>query len=138
MSDNKKKILVIEDEMDMRFFLSTVLKKSGYLPVLARNGKEGVKAAKEHAPDMILMDVMMPEQGGLLTYTQVRAEEVFNETPVVIVSAVAKDTFLYSLKMLNAQKDTPIPTPDAYVEKPPDPRYLLKVIGDLMPSGEDR
>lgn len=138
MTDQPKtKVLVIDDEIDMRIFLSTLLKTNGFIPVAARNGKEGVQKAEEHDFDLILMDVMMPEQGGVLTYSRIKSEDALKDIPVIMLSAVEKETFFYSLKMLDAQTGTIIPDPDAYVVKPPDPRYLLKIIRDLSGRHSD-
>ncbi len=128
----QKNILIIEDEIDMRIFLSTLLKTNGFIPVVARDGKEGVQKAREHDFDLIIMDVMMPEQGGVLTYIRIKSDDSLKNIPVIMLSAVGKETFLYSLKMLDAQTDFDITGPDAYVEKPPVPRYLLKLIRNFV------
>ena len=62
---SKKKILVVDDELDMRVFVSTLLETSGYKPYVATHGLEGIQMAKEIKPDLIIMDVMMPKQGGV-------------------------------------------------------------------------
>jgi len=59
---DKKKVLVVEDEMDMRIFLQTLLETSGYRPIVALNGEEGEKKAISERPDLILLDVMMPRE----------------------------------------------------------------------------
>ena len=59
-----KKILVIEDEPEMRRNLTTILRLEGFLPVSAENGRRGVELARTERPDLILCDVMMPELGG--------------------------------------------------------------------------
>ena len=127
-----KQVLIVEDEMNMRFFLMTLMKTAGFNPLGAKNGKEGIQLARNQRPDLILLDVMMPEQGGALTYREFRTTPEFKDVPVIILSGVAKNTFYHYLKMLNAQIHETIPLPDAYLEKPPEPERLLEVINSII------
>ena len=129
---NPKTILIVEDELDMRIFLKTVMETSGYQPILARNGNDGFEKAKDIHPDLILLDVMMPGEGGVTMYRQLKTDDRLRDIPVVMLSAVEEATYGHYIKMLNIQTEGPIPPPNAYVEKPPDPDELLKVIGDLL------
>lgn len=128
METQPKTILVIEDELDMRLFLKVLLETNGYLPIVAGNGRDGIEKARAHAPDLIVLDVMMPRQGGARTYRDLRSDPAFKQIPVIMLSAVAKTTFFHYLKMLDAGRSERIIEPEAYVEKPPDPRYLLNCI----------
>ena len=129
---SNKKILVIEDQMDMRFFLTTLLETNGFAPAMARNGIEGIEKAKAICPDMIILDVMMPGQGGAQTYRELKSDDALQHIPVIILSAVAQHTFLHYLKMLNAREGLNIPLPDSYIEKPPEVPYLLNTIRRLI------
>lgn len=128
----KKRVLVIEDELDMRIFLKTLLETSGYDPVITTNGKEGIAKAKERTPDLIILDVMMPRQGGALTYSQLRSDPELGNIPVIMLSAVSRKTFYHYLNMLSAQDSFEVVEPEAYVEKPPDPRNLLNCIRNCI------
>jgi DNA-binding response OmpR family regulator len=61
----KKTVLIVEDELDMRIFISTLLETSGYRPIMTRDGNEGMLKAKDVCPDLIILDVMMPGEGGV-------------------------------------------------------------------------
>jgi len=126
------KILFVEDEMNMRFFLKTLLETNGFFPIIAKNGKEGIRLAKEESPDLILLDVMMPEQGGSLMYQNLREEEVFRMIPVIILSGISKRMFYHYLDMVNVQKQEKIPYPEAYIQKPPEPNHLLRMIQKVL------
>jgi CheY-like chemotaxis protein len=123
-----KTILVIEDELDMRLFLKVLLETSGYRPMIAGNGRDGLEKARAQAPDLVILDVMMPGQGGARTYRDLKSDPALHQIPVIMLSAVARTTFFHYLKMLDAGRTDKIIPPDAYVEKPPDPRYLLNCI----------
>ncbi|RLC18338.1 MAG: response regulator [Deltaproteobacteria bacterium] len=125
---SEKKVVVVDDEMDMRIFISTLLETSGYLPVVARNGKEGLRKVRDIEPDLIILDVMMPGEGGVQMYRQLKTDKTLRDIPVIMLSAVEKKTFFHYLKMLNISLENAIPYPDSYIEKPPDAEELLKII----------
>lgn len=128
MNRDKKLILVVEDEMDMRFFLQTILETNGYSVEAARDGWEGIGRAALLVPDLIVLDVMMPRQGGVLMYRQLKHDPQLRHIPVVMFSAIGKGAFNHCLAMLNADTAEPIPPPEAYIEKPPDPQSVLRTI----------
>ena len=128
----KKTVLIVEDELDMRIFISTLLETSGYQPVMTRDGNEGMRKAKDVIPDLIILDVMMPGEGGVQMYRQLKTHETLCNIPVIMLSAVAKKTFSHYLNMVNARLKDPIPDPDAYIEKPPEAEDLLKLTASLI------
>jgi len=132
----KKKILIVDDELDMRIFLSTLLKTSGYQPVVTRDGNEGIQKAKAIGPDLIILDVMMQGEGGVQMYRELKVDPVLRTIPVMMLSAVARRTFSHYLKMVNIRMDSPIPDPDAYMEKPPEADELLRMTGRLIDLSE--
>ena len=128
----KKKILIVDDEMDMRIFISTLLETSGYKAVATRDGKDGIRKARDILPDLIILDVMMPGEGGVQMYRQLKTDKTLKDIPVIMLSAVAEKSFIHYLKMLNIQLNNSIPYPDAYMEKPPEAEELLKITGKLI------
>jgi CheY-like chemotaxis protein len=129
---NKKTVLIVEDELDMRIFISTLLETSGYTPVMTRDGTEGLIKAREVSPDLIILDVMMPGEGGVQMYRQLKTDQNLKAIPVIMLSAVARKTFSHYLNMVNARLENPIPGPDAYIEKPPEAEELLKMAARLI------
>ena len=128
----KKKVLVVDDELDMRIFISTLLETSGYKPVMTSDGKEGIRQARSVSPDLIILDVMMPGEGGVQMYRQLKTDNMFKDIPVIMLSAVAQKTFSHYLKMLNVRLEDPIPEPEAYMEKPPEADELLRLTKHLL------
>jgi two-component system phosphate regulon response regulator PhoB len=128
---HKKTVLIVEDELDMRIFLSTLLETSGYRPIVTRDGTEGLLQAREACPDLIILDVMMPGEGGVQMYRQLKTDKTLCEIPVIMLSAVAEKTFAHYLNMINARLKDAIPDPDAYIEKPPEAEELLKMAAAL-------
>ena len=128
----KKTVLIVEDELDMRIFLSTLLETSGYRPVVTKDGHDGMLKAKQVLPDLIILDVMMPGEGGVQMYRQLKSDDNLKNIPVIMLSAVAEKTFAHYLKMVNARMVDPIPDPHAYIEKPPEAAELLSIAAHLI------
>jgi len=130
-----KKILVVDDESDMRIFVSTVVETMGFEPFAAKDGAEALDKAGSCLPDLVILDIMMPKiEDGIQTYQQFRMDEQFCRIPIIMLSAIAKKTFFHSLRMLNPQRGRPMPEPEAYVEKPPDADELIRLITQLLPA----
>jgi len=88
---NSKKILLIDDEMDILEILSYNLEKEGYDIYTATNGNEGIVKAKEILPDLILLDVMMPEKDGIETCQELRKIKELQKTLIVFLSARSEE-----------------------------------------------
>ena len=127
-----KRILIVEDELDMRYFLKTLLETSGYSVMIANNGQDGFAMVTADKPDLIILDVMMPKQGGAVMYQKLKHDPDFDAIPVIMLSAVSRTSFQHFLKMLKLKADGKVPEPQAYVEKPPDPRNLLHLIKQFV------
>lgn len=88
---HKKKILLIDDEVDILEILSYNLEKEGYLVTTATNGNDGIQKAKEMIPDLILLDVMMPEKDGIETCQELRQIKELQNTLIVFLSARSEE-----------------------------------------------
>lgn len=132
-SNAPKKILVIDDEADMRVFVSTVLEVNGYQPLLAENGEKGLKAARRETPDLIILDVMMPNiEDGIHTYHQFRTDDTLRHVPIIMLSAIAQKTFFHAVTRIHTNEEAPLPDPEAYMEKPPDAIELAALISNII------
>ncbi len=83
-----KKILIVEDERDMREAMSDALKKEGYEVFEAENGRDGLQLAIKHEPDLILLDLLMPVMGGQEMLKQLRLYAWGRQAKVIILSAM--------------------------------------------------
>jgi two-component system alkaline phosphatase synthesis response regulator PhoP len=84
---SKQTILVVDDEQDLLDLIEYNLKKEGFAVIKAENGLEGIKAAKEHKPDLILLDIMMPKMDGLEVCNQIRQDQEIRKTPIIFLTA---------------------------------------------------
>ncbi|MCG2776285.1 MAG: response regulator, partial [Desulfobacterales bacterium] len=76
-----KKILIVHDDPDVILFLSTVLKDHGYITVDASNGREGLERVKSDHPDLILLDLMMPQKSGIALLSDLKKDDALKEIP---------------------------------------------------------
>lgn len=127
-----KKVLVVDDELDIRVFMTTLLETSGYKPFAAEDGRQGLEAARKHKPALIIMDIMMPKESGIYMYRELKNDPELKEKPVIIVSALSKKTFFHSQKVLDEYEGGQVPEPTAYIEKPPEADELLDVIHQIL------
>jgi two-component system phosphate regulon response regulator PhoB len=128
----KKRILVVDDELDMRTFITTLLETSGYKPIIAVNGEDGILQAREKKPAAIILDVMMPREGGIQMYRELKNDEELKDIPVIMLSAIAKKTFFHSQQVLNTYRGQKVPEPAAYIEKPPETEELLQILEQCL------
>ena len=127
-----KRVLVVDDELDMRTFIMTLLETEGFKPITAEDGIKGLEVAREKKPSLIILDVMMPRESGITMYREIKNDPDLKNIPVIMLSALAKKTFFHSQKVLNDYKGEKIPEPEVYIEKPPEPEELLTAINNLL------
>ena len=132
----EKKILIVDDDLNMRIFISIMLEANGYKAIVTKDGKEGILEAKKVSPALIILDLMMPQQGGILMYRQLKVDKILKDIPVIILSGVDRKAFSHSLKMLNMGQDNPIPEPEAFLEKPPKAEDLLNIVEALLKDAD--
>jgi twitching motility two-component system response regulator PilH len=127
-----KKVLVVDDDPDVRLFSVTVLEENGYSPLEAANGEEGLKMIKQEKPELIILDVLMPRQSGIRLYRELKTDRSFKDIPIIILSGIAKKTFLRSQKALTEFGGKEVPEPKVYLEKPVEPEILAGEINKIL------
>ena len=127
-----KKVLVVDDDPDVRLFSVTVLEENGYIPLEAEDGESGLKMIKAEKPDLIILDVLMPRQSGVRLYRELKTSKTLKDVKVIILSGIAKKTFLRSQKALTEFGGAEIPEPEIYLEKPVEPEELAEVIKNVL------
>lgn len=123
-----KKVLVVDDELDMRIFITTLLETNGYRPLSAEDGLQGLEMARQKNPSLIILDVMMPKKSGINLYRELKSTPDLKAIPVIMLSALSRKTFFHSQRLLDEYRGERIPEPAAYIEKPPEPEELLEAI----------
>ncbi len=127
-----KKILVVDDDPDVRLFNTTVVEENGYIAIEAENGEIGLEKVRNEKPDLVILDVMMPRQSGVRLYHELKSDKTLKNTNVVILSGIAKKTFLRSQKALTEFGGEAVPEPEHYMEKPVEPEELAEIINKIL------
>jgi len=127
-----KKVLNVEDDADIRTFVTTVLEENGYIPIMAIDGAEGMEKVKKERPDLIILDILMPRESGIKMYHELKFDPSLKDIPVVMLSGVSKRTFLRSQAALTEFGDETVPEPQAYLEKPVEPEDLAEIIKKIL------
>ncbi|MCW3083326.1 MAG: DNA-binding response regulator [Bacteroidetes bacterium] len=126
MNNNEYKILLVDDEPDILEFLSYNLKKEGYNVFTANNGKEAVVIAKKENPNLIILDVMMPDMDGIETCREIREIPGLKDVMIAFLTARSEDYSQIAGFEVGA---------DDYINKPIKPRVLISRIKALLRRG---
>jgi CheY-like chemotaxis protein len=115
----KKKVLVVDDEKDIVEFLSQLLEDNGYEVRGAYNGIEGMELVSKEKPDLILLDLQMPEETGTGLYRKLHDKKELRDIPVVVISGLAGRDVAVS-------KSVPV------IEKPPEEQEVLRAVAEAL------
>lgn len=125
----KKLILVIDDDPDIVTFLTALLEDNGYATDSAADGVVGLEKTRAQQPDLILLDITMPEKSGVRFYRDVREDDQLKSIPVIMVTGVMQEfkQFIHSRRQ--------VPPPDGFLQKPVEKQHLLDTIAEVL-SGQ--
>jgi CheY-like chemotaxis protein len=121
-----KRILIVDDEQDIRTYLSTLFEDNGYATVLAKDGVEGMQQVQDAPPDLITLDVSMPEKSGIKFFREMKSSEQWKDIPIIIVTGVSEDF----KKFISSRQQ--VPAPDGFVSKPVNQEEILGLVKKLI------
>jgi CheY-like chemotaxis protein len=122
-------VVIIDDEPDVTSYLSALLSDNGWNAHAANSVNEGLALVRAVKPDVVLLDLMMPEKGGLAALVAIRKDVALQDTPVVIVSGIQEKlnadyhAYLEHFRHYRA---------NLFLDKPVDPAALLKTLDGLV------
>lgn len=124
--NDKKRILVVDDEPDILKWLTVLFENNGYVVVAAADGSEGLKKAEADTPDLITLDITMPNESGIKMYRNLHESKTLSAVPVIMLTGVSREfeRFISSRKQVNP--------PAAYFEKPVSDKDLLAKVKELI------
>ncbi|MCC6700595.1 MAG: response regulator [Fluviicola sp.] len=120
---SSKKILIVDDEPNIVLSLDYLVRKKGYEPFIARNGGEAISIAKEQFPDLVILDIMMPDIDGYEVCKLLKNDTQLMHAKIIFLSAKSRQE--------DVQKGLDMGA-DAYLTKPFSTKRLMQVIGELL------
>nr|WP_319564179.1 response regulator [uncultured Rhodoferax sp.] len=117
------KILVADDEPNIVISLEYLLKREGYIVMIARDGEEALAVIRREQPDLVLLDVMMPKKSGFEVCQEVRTDDALQNTKILMLTAKGRDTDVVKGMALGA---------DAYMTKPFSTKDLVQKVANLL------
>jgi CheY-like chemotaxis protein len=126
MADERKTVLVVDDEPDTREYLTTVLEDNGYATLSAKDGNEAVSYLEQNPPDLVTLDITMPEKSGVSVYRKLRSDDDLKHVPVIIITGISDDFE----KFISTRRQ--VPPPDGYLHKPVEHAQLLHMVKTLI------
>ncbi len=124
MIEELRRIVYIEDEPEMIDLVRLILSRKGYEVIGANGGREGLDKVRQNIPDLILLDLMMPDLDGWDVYQQIKADDSTKEIPVIVVTAKAQSID----KVLGLH----IAKVDDYISKPFSPQELVDSVEKIL------
>ena len=124
VGDSAKKLVYIEDEPEMIDLVQLILNRRGFEVYGANGGREGLDLVRRELPDLVLLDLMMPDMDGWDVYQQMKSEDNTREIPVIVVTAKAQSID----KVLGLH----IAKVDDYIAKPFSPQELLDSVEKVL------
>ena len=121
-----KKILVVDDEQDVLNYLTALFQDNGYRTVTAGDGLKAVEVARSEKPDLITLDITMPDQSGIRTYRQYKQDPELKSSPVIIITAMGEDVNTFINRLQGFVK------PEGFMAKPIDPDKLVTMTAGLL------
>lgn len=134
----KKIILIVDDDIDMQIYLSTLLSGKGFAPVSAQNEREGFEKALTERPDLIIMSMMIQGEMCIRLYNQLREHPELRRIPVMMLSSIQNKTVFHYHRSRQFSSGRQIPPPDLFLARPPEAAELTKGLEELLNSGPHR
>ena len=124
MIEKTRRVIYIEDEQEMIDLVSLILSRKGYKVVGANGGREGLEKVRQENPDLVLLDLMMPDMDGWDVYQQMKADVSTREIPVIVITAKAQS--------IDRVLGLHIAKVDDYISKPFSPQELVESVERVL------
>ncbi len=126
MPEQRRAVLVVEDEPDTVTYLSTLLEDAGYSTAAAEDGEQALEKVKASRPDLITLDISMPNRSGVRFYRDMKESDEWKSIPIIIVTGISSDFE----KFISTRRH--VPPPEGYVPKPIDKQKILALVKEHL------
>jgi CheY-like chemotaxis protein len=130
----KAKILVVDADLDVRIYLCNLLSARGFTVIDAGSREDGLLKARQWQPDLIILEALLPMEGGIQLYHLLRTDKDLCQVPVVMLSRLHPNTLSHYHVFRKDRGGPQVPGPDAYLNRPPEAEALLETVARLCPG----
>jgi CheY-like chemotaxis protein len=127
----EKMVLVVDDEPEIVFFLKTVLEDQGFQVMTACNGREALENLSRRKPDLISLDLIMPEKSGIRFFHELRKNKEWSKIPVLFVTGHVRETIEGS-NLMEILKNRTLSGPATYLEKPVNAESFIRTVQSIL------
>ncbi|MBN2308056.1 MAG: response regulator [Candidatus Hydrogenedentes bacterium] len=124
--------LVVDDEEEARMFVRSILENERWQVIEADTGRRAIELAQDEQPELIVLDVMMPEADGFEVYRKLRGDAATENIPIVMLTAVNEFESGARHDEESMEAESGLRRPEGFVDKPVDPGFLLFTINGIM------
>jgi DNA-binding response OmpR family regulator len=122
----KTKILVIDDDQDFADATKIILEQSGFDVIVAASGKQGLERTKKDNPDLVILDIMLPDINGFSVCRELKEDPTYSSLPIILLTAIGTTLESYAVDIAKQHQA------DVYIAKPIEKEELLRVVNDLL------
>jgi CheY-like chemotaxis protein len=130
MAESGKKVLIADDEVDVHAFVEAALEEDGHQLLTAADGQAALEIIRAESPDVVILDVQMPNKDGFQVFGELRQDDATKSIPVIMLTGVSARTGIsFNAKDMGEYFDS---EPEAYIDKPIDPATLRETVNKLL------
>lgn len=134
MTGSAVKVMVVEDEPDLTFYLANLLRRNGFDPIVVSNWQEAVAVAQAVIPDLIILDAMLPDDAGQKIYGALKTSALLRRIPVALLSSLTSRAFVRYQLATGGMLHLRLPGPEAVLAKPPEADEFITIVRQLCPT----
>jgi len=127
-----KKVVLIDDETDIRLFFQTALEDGGYIALTASSAQDGLQLVRREKPDLICLDILMPEESGMSLYQKLKSDPALRGIPVMITSGLSLSRDLHNIDCLVLPSGERLPEPECIAEKPLNVEQFMNKVEETI------
>jgi len=128
---SKKRVIVLDDELEMRIFISNLLNANGFKTIDLADARLAMQLARQRHPALIILNAMMASGEGVQIYGRFKRDRQLKEIPMLLLSTIDCRTLFFYRKRLHQTSNFRLPQPDAYLRKPLEGEELLALVHRL-------
>ena len=137
MSDERtgtRTAVVVDDEPDLAKYIASILEDHGFTTHQANDARTGEDLIREHDPDLICLDLMMPGRSGIQLFSRLKGDESTRAIPLIMITGIKEQMNIDWGEIAGGLRSR---KPDGFIEKPVDPVRLMRVVEDILVRGKE-